>query len=452
VVDRVQTETGAEAGTVPKVSYDRYICPEWLKREKERLWPRVWQVACREEEIPNPGDYVAYDVADRAIVVVRTQDGAIKAHHNVCRHRGRKLVSGCGRIKQFHCNYHGWNYDLNGTNTYVQDPQDWGGALACEDLNLKPVRCDTWGGFVWVDLREQGESLLEYLETIPELLDPFEYEKMRYRWYVTLHLPCNWKVALEAFMEAYHVAATHPQILPLIGDDRTTSATQGKHAHVHYPYQETPISMPSPRLGQPWPADKRKAMIEYFDYYEYSLKAMFTERDAIASHALTEVLPEDADIFTVIGTAIELGRKAAEAEGIGYPEGVTLEHVAKAGAVWSVFPNCSTLPYFDGALWYRSRPLGDDPDKCIFDIFSLVRYAPGTEPPLVRQLFTEANLAENTAGIILNQDMANMGEVQKGMKSGAITAGIVNPVQEVAVLNFARTLDRYLETPPGEPV
>jgi phenylpropionate dioxygenase-like ring-hydroxylating dioxygenase large terminal subunit len=442
-VDKAQSETG----TVPKVSYDRYVSPDWLKLEKERLFPRVWQVACREEEIPNPGDYVAYDVADRAIVVIRTQNGEIKAHHNVCRHRGRKLVSGCGRIKQFHCNYHGWNYDLDGRNTYVQDPEDWGPALACEDLSLKSVRVDTWGGFVWVDLREDGESLAEYLETIPQLLGPFEYEKMRYRWYVTLHLPCNWKVAVEAFMEAYHVAATHPQILPLIGDDRTTSAVQGKHAHVHYPHQGTPIGMPSPRLGQPWPDDKRKAMIQYFDYYEYALKAMFSERDARAAQALTDVLPKDADVFTVIGTAIELGRKAAEADGVGYPEGVTMEHMGQAGAVWSVFPNCATLPYFDGALWYRSRPRGDDPAKCVFDIFSLVRYAPGTEPPLVRQLFTEENLAQNTAGEILNQDMANMAEVQKGMRSGAIAAAIVNPVQEMAVINFAHHLDRYLAQP-----
>jgi phenylpropionate dioxygenase-like ring-hydroxylating dioxygenase large terminal subunit len=447
-VDKVVTD----AGVVPKISYERYVSPDWLKLEKERLFPRVWQVACREEEIPNPGDYVAYDAADMAIVVVRTQSGEIRAHHNVCRHRGRKLVSDCGRIKQFHCNYHGWNYDLEGANTYVQDPQDWGPALECENLDLRPVRVDTWGGFVFVDVRQEGESLAEYLETIPENLGPFEYENMRYRWYVTLHLPCNWKIALEAFIEAYHVAATHPQLLKLLGDDRTVSAAHGKHSNLSYPYVDTPIGMPSPRLGQPWPSDARKAMIEYFDYYEENLKAMFSDRDARAARGLLDALPADADAFTAIGGAIELGRKAAEADGVGYPIGVTMEHMMKAGADWHVFPNCATLPYFDGALWYRSRPLGDDPDKCIFDIWSLVRYGPGMEPKLERQLFTEANLADNTAGAILNQDIANMGEVQKGMKAAAGLQGIVNPVQEVPVLNFARNLDRYLAVPPGEAV
>jgi phenylpropionate dioxygenase-like ring-hydroxylating dioxygenase large terminal subunit len=450
-VDQVTTHTGV----VPKISYERYVSRDWLRLEKERLFPRVWQVACREEEIPNPGDYVAYDVADKAIVVVRTPSGEIKAHHNICRHRGRKLVSGCGRIKQFHCNYHGWNYDLDGANTYVQDPQDWGPALECENLDLKPVRVDTWGGFVFVDLREEGESLLEYLETIPENLGPFEYENMRYRWYVTLHLPCNWKTALEAFIEAYHVAATHPQLLPLMGDDRTVSAAHGKHSNLSYPYMDTPVAMPSPRLGQPWPKDPREAVKHYFEYYEENLKAMFTDRDARAVATLLDVVPDGVDPFTALGAAVELGRKAAEADGVGYPPGATLEHAMKAGADWHIFPNCATLPYFDGALWYRSRPLGDDPDKCVFDIWSLMRYGPGGEPALERQLFTEADLARNTAGPILNQDIANMGEVQKGMKAaGGIggIGGIVNPVQEVPVLNFARNLDRYIETPPGEPV
>jgi phenylpropionate dioxygenase-like ring-hydroxylating dioxygenase large terminal subunit len=437
-------------GVVPKISYERYISPDWLRLEKERLFPRVWQVACREEEIASPGDYVTYDVADRSIVVVRTQSGEIKAHHNVCRHRGRRLVRGCGAIRQFHCNYHGWNYDLDGNNTYVQDPEDWGGALACENLSLKPVRVEIWGGFVWIDMREQGESLTEFLETIPEMLGPFEYEKMRYRWYVTLHLPCNWKVALEAFIEAYHVAGTHPQLLHLIGDDRTVSAAQGKHSNLSYPYVETPVAMPSPRLGQPWPEDPRQAVKHYFEYYEENLKAMFTERDARAVATLLEVVPEGTDAFSALGAAVELGRKLAEEEGAGYPEGATLEHVMKAGADWHVFPNCATLPYFDGALWYRSRPFEDNPDKCIFDIWSLVRYGPGQEPPLERQLFTEADLERHTAGPILSQDIANMGEVQKGMKTRATAEGLANPVQEIPILNFARNLDRYIDMPPDQ--
>jgi hypothetical protein len=280
------------------------------------------------------------------------------------------------------------------------------------------------------------------LETVPEYLGPYEYEKMRYRWYLTVHLPCNWKVALEAFMENYHVAATHPQLLPLAGDDYSQSFAHGKHANFGFWKTQTPLGVPSPRLNQPWPNDTRQSVMKFFEVYENDLKAMFTERDYKATRSLADVVPVGADPGVAFMAAVELGRKAAEAEGVGYPEGATWEHMAKAGADWHLFPNCVTLPWFDGALFYRSRPDGDDPDRCIFDIWSLVRYAPGTEPPLERKLYPD--MAGNSAGAILDQDIANMGEVQKGMKSRAFHAARLNPVQEVEIINFHATLDRYL--------
>lgn len=101
------------------------------------------------------------------------------------------------------------------------------------------------------------------------------------------------------------------------------------------------------------------------------------------------------------------------------------------------------MPWFDGALFYRSRPNGDDPDKCIFDIWSLVRYAPGTEPPLERKLIT--SMEGNSIGGILDQDIANVGEVQKGMKSRVFGQALANPVQEMELINFHHHLHRYLE-------
>jgi hypothetical protein len=146
---------------------------------------------------------------------------------------------------------------------------------------------------------------------------------------------------------------------------------------------------------------------------------MFSERDYAASQTLMDVLPGAADPMTAFGTAVELGRRAAEAEGVGYPEGATYEHMVKAGADWHIFPNFVTLPWFDGALCYRGRPAGDDPDRCIFDIWSLVRYASGKEPPLERRVVIDPT-KESFSGII-DQDVANMAEVQKGMKSSVFT-------------------------------
>src|ERR1700733_3335070 len=176
-----------------------YLSRDFAKMEEDRLWPRVWQIACREEEIPNVGDYVTYDIVDESIVVVRSAATEIKAFYNVCQHRGRRLTSGCGVMKEFACRYHGWRYDLQGRNTLVVDRNDWKDCLRDGESDLKQVRVDIWGGYVFVNMDPNAEPLLEFLSPVPELLKSYEFEKLRYRWYRTVVYPCNWKVLQEGF-------------------------------------------------------------------------------------------------------------------------------------------------------------------------------------------------------------------------------------------------------------
>lgn len=103
------------------------------------------------------------------------------------------------------------------------------------------------------------------------------------------------------------------------------------------------------------------------------------------------------------------------------------------------------LPYFDGAIWYRARPNGDDPDTCIYDIWSLKRYAPGKEPPLERKHIDVRN-GEKVC-LILDQDIANMSRVQRGMKSSAFKVARPNPVQEVEIANFHRVVEEMINKP-----
>ena len=116
---------------------------------------------------------------------------------------------------RFRCRFHGWCWNLKGENTFVLDPEDWGKCLTPENLHLKEVKVDTWGGWVWINMDPNSEPLKDYLEPAVSMLDPFELEKMRYRWRKWLYFPCNWKVALEAFNESYHTDASHPQIARL---------------------------------------------------------------------------------------------------------------------------------------------------------------------------------------------------------------------------------------------
>lgn len=432
---------GVRDDFVPK---DAYIDPAYVRLEKERLWPRVWQVACREEEIPDPGDYLTFEVIDESIIVVRMSDMSIRAYYNACQHRGRKLTEGCGTAKNFYCRYHGWRWNLDGTVRDVVDEQDWGG-IDRGELRLKEPLVDTWGGFVFVNMDRDAQPLREYLDPIPEIFDPFEFEKFRYRWYKTVVLPANWKVALEAFNEGYHVQTTHPQLLR-DNDDMTVSATFGQHSMFTSAEGNWPMGAPSRRLGLPFPDDLRPGVIRFVELMEEQLKAIWTPRDLAAARRLMTDLDDGSDPMVVLGSMMKFAAEAATEEGAGWPN-LGMENLMRAGQDWHIFPNLIVLPYPDGALWYRARPNGDDPDTCVYDIWSLARYAPGAEPKLEREYHTEWEDHEEW-GKILEQDFQNMDAVQQGMKSRGFPGARVNPVQERAISNFHRALREYLAMPP----
>ena len=150
-----------------------FISESYARAEREKLWGKVWQHACRVEELRNVGDYVTYDILDDTILIVRSEPEKISAFYNVCAHRGRRLMDGCGHATQFRCKYHAWRYNLKGENIHVLDKADWNGALTAERLRLPEVKVDTWGGWVWVNMDPNCEPLRNYLEPAAGMLDPF---------------------------------------------------------------------------------------------------------------------------------------------------------------------------------------------------------------------------------------------------------------------------------------
>ncbi|MCP1572908.1 aromatic ring-hydroxylating dioxygenase subunit alpha [Herbaspirillum rubrisubalbicans] len=445
--------SGAPAGATTRIDFvskDAYLSRDFLARENEHLWPRVWQMACRLEEIPNVGDYVTYDVIGESIIVVRTSAEEIRAYYNACQHRGRRLTNGCGKATKFHCSFHGWQWNLDGSVARVLDREDYAGCPDFQDgdLKLKEVLVGQWAGFVFINMDMNAEPLLDYLAPVPEITDCFEFGKMRYRWYKSIRLPCNWKVALEAFNEGYHVFGTHPQLLEVAGDDVTRSFTYGKHGMFNYATATRIIGAPSSRTGKPMPADVRQGLVNFFQTMEDQLKAINTDRDNVAAKRLLTEMEPTGNQFAVLAQAMAYQKEAAESSGAGWPD-ISFEQLGRAGADWHVFPNMVFLPYPDGALFYRSRPDGDDPDSCIYDIMSLARYAPGDEPPLMReQYYGKDDWKENALekfGLILWQDFQNMINVQQGMKSRGFTAARTNPLQESVISNFHKTVRQYLE-------
>src|SRR5439155_3015938 len=137
-----------------RIPKQRYYDPDFFAMETELFWPRVWQMACRLEEIPEAGDFVEYEILDQSIIVVRTPDMEVKAYYNACRHRAVKLVEGQGSCPSgFVCPFHGWCFGLDGANTYVHQREMFDDDnLSADDLSLTPVRCELWGGCAWINL------------------------------------------------------------------------------------------------------------------------------------------------------------------------------------------------------------------------------------------------------------------------------------------------------------
>src|SRR5690242_6054232 len=158
------------ADRVPK---QRYFDPDFYASEAERLWPRVWQMARRLEEIPEPHDFVEYEFLDQSVIVLRTEDMGVVAFQNACRHRGVKIVEGRGtRDRGFVCPFHGWCYALDGANTHIPRAKSFDEHnLSPDDINLVPVRCEMWGGCAWINLDNDAPPLRQCLEPAATMLD-----------------------------------------------------------------------------------------------------------------------------------------------------------------------------------------------------------------------------------------------------------------------------------------
>jgi len=156
-----------------RVRKERYYDPDFYELEADRLWPRVWQMACRLEEIPQPGDVVEYEILDQSVIVVRAEDQSVAAFENVCRHRGVRLVEGRGHCENgFTCPFHGWCYGVDGVNTFISRPGTFTEHNAQPgDVDLVPVRCEVWGGCAWINLDTDAPPLRQCIEPFATIMD-----------------------------------------------------------------------------------------------------------------------------------------------------------------------------------------------------------------------------------------------------------------------------------------
>ena len=173
----------------------RYFDEAFYKLECEKLWPHVWQMACRLEQIPNVGDWVEYGILDKSVIVVRTPQG-VKAFHNACRHRGVPLVQsgahGNCKSQGLICSFHGWRWNMDGANAFVYGRHLFSERqLDSADLALKPCRVEEWGGCAFINFDDDAAPLLDCIKPVTERLDPRNVDKLRVEWWRSAILPTS---------------------------------------------------------------------------------------------------------------------------------------------------------------------------------------------------------------------------------------------------------------------
>jgi phenylpropionate dioxygenase-like ring-hydroxylating dioxygenase large terminal subunit len=443
----ILSEAPLEAATY---STEAYVSEAYARAERDKLWRRVWQQAGRTEEIPEVGNYLTYDILDDSILIVRTAPDKIRAYYNVCSHRGRRLVDtpknamrACGKRNGFVCGFHGWRYNLDGQCTHISERGDWQGSLTEERTHLGEVQVEAWGGWIWINMDPNAEPLRDYLEPAASILDPFELGKMRYKWRKWVIFDCNWKVALEAFNETYHVPGTHPEFRAF-GTFTGYGRPQGKHSQMGYDQQGKAVETQGKmRLGVGGDPRVQTAIMQKFTIEK--VNAVTTQTLVDAAIRLVDELPEGTPADVVYRHWIASAKRNDAARGVIWPE-VDPAHVARSASSWQVFPNFQIGHALTHALCYSARPYGYDPNKCIFEAFALERF-PVNQEPKTDWIKCEPTLED--FGPVLIQDFANMAAVQQGMRNGGFRGPLPNPKAEGAVISLHRNLARYMGT--GEP-
>jgi len=409
-----------------RIPKERYYDPGFYQLEAERLWPRVWQMACRLEEIPGRGDFVEYEILDQSVVVVRGDDDVVRAYQNACRHRGVKIAEGRGTLGSgFTCPFHGWCYGLDGANTFVSQPRTFSEHnLEPRDIDLTPVRCEVWGGCAWINLDDGAPPLRTYLEPIDGVLDAWKLESLRAEWWYACRIPANWKLVQEAFVEQYHVIETHPQ-LRLPG---------------RYPARD----------GRFDPRAFIEAELEYLHLMSEGMAGMVHASDVRVAEGLRDIeLPAEPKLAmelwnrTLNEAVVRWHRQA----GHDMPDINELDRQGINEPMSYCFPHYIVLPMYSSASAYRFRPLA--PEETLMEIWSLTRFPEGTERP--RPTPPEVWGSDDRRWPpIPTQDFSNLGRQQQGLHARGFRYMRLSAKGEGHISNYERMIDAFLAGLPYE--
>ena len=446
----LKPEWQAGAGRIP---YARYTSAEFARLEAERFWLKVWQMACRLDQIPEPGSYTVYDILDQSVVLVRVDADTVKAYRNACPHRATALATGSGRFQlgAITCPFHGWKWDLEGHCTHLPGRDDFsGGCLHDAEVALREVHVRVWAGSVYISLAREPEPFDALMAPIAELVDGVRMADMRFYWHIQVRVNANWKVTQEAFMEAYHVFQTHPQLVNGISAEEAGRLyTYQTFEHGHGLFQSGGVNaigrVPLERMRTMSQDQQTDTLVRMLTSLEGGQDAQVHVDDVeIARSMRYRTLPEGALVGLEFQKVVR-EHYAAKGRAIG-----SFEALAKVTDM-HIFPHVTFLPMLGNLLMYRARPSPDnDPDWCIFDMYALRTYAEGQTPPPWETRYPDGDLSKGKNWYLIpSQDFGSILRQQQGMHTLAGDSSVLAGHQESIILNMHQQLDRYLAREPG---
>ena len=412
------------------IGAERYWSRDWHEREVRGVWERCWQMACRIEQLPEVGDHVVYDIAHHSLIVVRTGPDPtdVAAYVKSCLHRGTLLRTEPGNATRFRCPFHGFTWDLQGRLVAV--PAEWDFPhVRPEEFCLPQAHVAFWGGFVFVNLADDPEPFEDYVEILPEHFAAFPLEDRYLAAHVAKVMPCNWKLAQEAFIESYHIPVAHAQTAAYVGDLNTQYDVYPGVRHVNR--MITCEGVPSPSLRDVPPQATVRRMQRDLPFH---------------SGNPIDVGPGDK----VRALLAERARRK-----IGAAAGRDLSGASDAEVLdaieYFLFPNLVPWAGHGVPIAYRFRPNGDDPETSIMELMLLFAKAEdGSHPPAASctQLTVEQSWQEapelGGAGFIVDQDTDNLRRIQRGLRASRKGAVTLARYQESRIRHFHETLDHYV--------
>ncbi len=433
VPDILKNEHYEYLGSDP-INTERYTSAEFAERERTRMWPYVWQFVARDEDLPDPGDYIIHDNAGRSFLIVRQADGSVRAFYNVCLHRGRKLRTEDGWAADFVCPFHGFAWNTDGSLKNIPCRWDFG-HLADEKMVLPEASVATWAGYIFIREVNEGPTLEEYLAPMPAHFARWRHEELTTIAWVAKAVPANWKATMEAFMESYHAYVTHPQLMPFHGDANASYNNWGDHVNASWSL----FGVISPHLD---PTGKSQQwIVDEFERYNGRTADNFDTGTSV--HV---VVPDGVTARKAVG---DLARVNYTKQ-FGYDHSQASDCELMDALVYNAFPNFSTWGGFVPSILYHWKT-GANPDECIMEVRVLQRVPQGEpRPRAVPRKFLTADQKWTEApelgvlGDVFEQDMSNLPFVQQGLHASLNKEINLADYQEIRVRHFQQTLDKYL--------